>query len=63
MRAKLIHRNTHAYDLDATLAFYEKALGLTEKRRKLPHGYQYNMELPQAFRNFELCTSFLREHM
>jgi len=36
MRAKLIHRNTHAYDLDATLAFYEKALGLTEKRRKLP---------------------------
>ena len=24
MRTKLIHRNTHVYDLDATLAFYEK---------------------------------------
>ena len=22
MRAKLIHRNTHVYDLDATLAFF-----------------------------------------
>ena len=30
MRAKIIHRNTHVYDLDATLAFYEKALGLTD---------------------------------
>ena len=36
MRTKLIHRNTHVYDLDATLAFYEKALGLTERRRKGP---------------------------
>ena len=36
MRAKLIHRNTHVYDLDATLAFYEKALGLKERRRKGP---------------------------
>ena len=36
MRAKLVHRNTHVYDLDATLAFYEKALGLKERRRKGP---------------------------
>ena len=36
MKARLIHRNTHAYDLDATIAFYEKALGMHEKRRKLP---------------------------
>ena len=36
MRAKIIHRNTHVYDLDKTLAFYEKALGLTERRRNGP---------------------------
>ena len=36
MRAKLIHRNTHVYDLDKTLAFYEQALGLTVRRRKGP---------------------------
>ncbi|MEE1159512.1 MAG: VOC family protein, partial [Atopobiaceae bacterium] len=36
MRAKIIHRNTHVYDLDATLAFYEKAFGFTERRRKGP---------------------------
>ena len=36
MRAKVIHRNTHVYDLDATLAFYEKAFGLKERRRKGP---------------------------
>ena len=28
MKARLIHRNTHAYDLDATIASYEKALGM-----------------------------------
>lgn len=36
MRAKIIHRNTHVYDLDKTLAFYEQALGLYERRRKGP---------------------------
>ena len=36
MRAKVIHRNTHVYDLDATIAFYDKAFGLKERRRKGP---------------------------
>lgn len=36
MRAKLIHRNTHVLDLDASIAFYEKALGLYERRRVTP---------------------------
>lgn len=36
MRAKVIRSNTHAYDLDKTLAFYEKALELTERWCKWP---------------------------
>ena len=36
MRAKLIHRNTHVYDLEATMAFYGRALGLREMRRTVP---------------------------
>lgn len=32
-------------------------------RRGLPHNYQYNMKLPRAFRNFELASSFLRDHL
>ena len=30
MKAKMIHENLHVLDLDASLAFYEKALGLKQ---------------------------------
>ena len=33
---KCVHRCTHVLDLEKTLAFYEKALGITETRRKEP---------------------------
>lgn len=36
MRAKLVHHNIHVLDLDASVAFYERALGLRELRRKGP---------------------------
>lgn len=34
MKFKMIHENYNVYDLQKSLDFYEKALGLTEKRRK-----------------------------
>lgn len=33
MQFKMIHENYNVRDLAASLAFYEKALGLHEKRR------------------------------
>ena len=35
MRFKMIHENFNVSDLDVSLAFYEKALGLKEIRRKV----------------------------
>lgn len=34
MKFKMIHENYNVFDLEKSLVFYEKALGLTEKRRK-----------------------------
>lgn len=34
MEFKMIHQNFNVLDLEKSLAFYEKALGLKEKRRK-----------------------------
>ncbi len=33
MKFKMIHENYNVYDLQKSMAFYEEALGLTEKRR------------------------------
>lgn len=33
MKFQMVHENYNVYDLEKSLAFYEKALGLTEKRR------------------------------
>lgn len=34
MNFKMVHENYNVADLDRSIAFYEKALGLYEKRRK-----------------------------
>ena len=34
MKFQMIHENYNVRDLEKSMAFYEKALGLTEKRRK-----------------------------
>ena len=36
MKAKMIHRCIHVLDLEKSLAFYERALGLTVQRRMGP---------------------------
>ena len=33
MKARIVHENIHGLDLEKSLAFYEKALGMTESRR------------------------------
>ena len=35
MKFRMIHENFNVADLDRSLAFYDKALGLKEKRRKV----------------------------
>ncbi len=63
MKFKMIHENYNVRDLDASLAFYGKALGLREVRRKeAPDGsfiivYAANDEAP-----FELELTWLRDH-
>ena len=34
MKFRMVHENYNVVDLDKSLAFYEKALGLKEARRK-----------------------------
>lgn len=35
MKFKMVHENYNVLDLERSMAFYEKALGLTERRRKV----------------------------
>lgn len=39
MKFKMVHENYNVADLDASLKFYEEALGLTERRRKFGDGF------------------------
>ena len=63
MTFKMIHENYNVRDLDASLAFYEKALGLREIRRNAPPAgdfiivYVGNDASP-----FELELTWLRDH-
>jgi lactoylglutathione lyase len=36
MKARIVHRNTHVLDLEKTIDFYQKALGMHEVRRQGP---------------------------
>ena len=62
MKFKMIHENYNVYDLDVSMKFYEEALGLTEKRRKVAEDgsfiivYIGNDETP-----FELELTWLRD--
>ena len=61
MKFKMIHENYNVADLDKSIAFYEKALGLHEVRRKNGNGfiivYMGNDEAP-----FELELTWLEDH-
>ena len=61
MKFKMVHENYNVADLSKSMAFYEKALGLHEKRRINGDGfiivYLGNEESP-----FELELTWLEEH-
>lgn len=63
MKFKMVHENYNVKDLDAALKFYEEALGLTERRRKVSEDgsfiivYVGNETTP-----FELELTWLKDH-
>lgn len=61
MQFKMIHENYNVTDLDRTLAFYENALGLTEKRRKTSENFTI-VFIGNDQSDFELELTWLKDH-
>ncbi|HOF99849.1 MAG TPA: VOC family protein [Clostridia bacterium] len=63
MRFKMIHENYNVTDLEKSLAFYQKALGLFEKRRKTAaDGSFVIVYVGNDASEFELELTWLRDH-
>ena len=63
MKFTMIHENYNVADLQRSLAFYEKALGLTEQRRKTaPDGSFIIVYVGNEESDFELELTWLKEH-
>ena len=63
MNFKMIHENYNVSDLQASLDFYEKALGLTEVRRKTAEdGSFIIVYVSNEEADFELELTWLRDH-
>ena len=63
MKFKMIHENYNVADLDAAMAFYEKALGLKEKRRSVAKDGSYIIVyVGNEESEFELELTWLRDH-
>ena len=63
MKFKMVHENYNVQDLEKSMAFYEKALGLTEKRRKTASDGSYVIVfIGNAESEFELELTWLRDH-
>ena len=63
MKFKMIHENFNVTDIDRSLAFYEKALGLKEKRRIAPGDGSYVIcFVGNDETDFELELTWLRDH-
>ncbi len=61
MKFRMIHENFNITDLDRSLAFYEKALGLTERRRKVSDNFIL-VYLGNDETDFELELTWLKDH-
>ena len=63
MKFKMVHENYNVADLDRSLAFYEAALGLREKRRKVAaDGSFIIVYIGNEESEFELELTWLRDH-
>lgn len=63
MKFKMIHENFNVSDLDVSMAFYEKALGLKEVRRKTAaDGSFIIVYIANDEADFELELTWLAEH-
>lgn len=63
MKFKMIHENYNVQDLDKSLAFYEKALGLTVNRRKEAEDGSYIIVyIGNEEAEFELELTWLADH-
>lgn len=63
MKFKMIHENFNVSDLDVAMAFYEKALGLKEVRRKTADdGSFIIVYIANDEADFELELTWLAEH-
>ena len=63
MKFKMIHENYNVQNLDRSLEFYNKALGLTERRRKTASDGSYIIVyLGNDEADFELELTWLKDH-
>lgn len=61
MKFKMVHENYNVKNLEESMNFYEKALGLTEKSRKNGNGFII-VYLGNDESEFELELTWLEEH-
>lgn len=62
MKFRMVHENYNVADLDKSLEFYEKALGLKEKRRKVASDGSYIIVfVGNEESDFELELTWLRD--
>ena len=63
MKFRMVNENYNVVDLDKSLAFYEKALGLKEARRKTAEdGSFIIVYISNENADFELELTWLRDH-
>ncbi len=63
MQFKMVHENYNVADLDRSLAFYEEALGIKEKRRKTADDGSFIIVYTgNENGDFELELTWLRDH-
>ncbi len=63
MKFKMVHENYNVKDLDASLMFYKKALGLTEQRRNVAvDGSFIIVFLGNDTSDFQLELTWLQNH-
>ena len=61
MQFKMVHENYNVSDLEASLRFYEQALGLTESRRMTAEEYTI-VYVKNDTGDFELELTWLKDH-